>query len=298
MLSTVELVNRELRKTKEDAAEDEAAVLDAIDRLVRTMENDQRLKNSFVAEIGDRYYDAQWSEFNGPINSNGVLELTPNSPLLSLTSLSFDDDDAPSDFTTVDSENILLLPRGNVNKTQIKLLNSEQWPFDASNREGAIKVSGEWAWHDDPAKRWLDSNDSVQATMNSSTNSVVVNDASGSDYWLDSPRFSPGQLVKIDSEYMSVRAVSTDNGTLSVMRAQRGTTAAGHGTLTTIYNWSGAQAAQDFVTRAAALQYRRRGEFIDTKVEGITEIHWPTAQTMPEYRILLQLHNMGRIFSA
>jgi len=306
MLSTVELVNRELRKTKEamtinvtpQATIDATAILKRIDALCRLLEDDQRLKNSFVPEVETKYYDAQWVEKNGPINANGILSLTPPAPLLSLTSLTVNDSSDVDTFTAIDADDILLLPRGNVAKTEIKLLNNEQWPFDAETHEGAIAVTGEWAWHDNPDLRWLDSNDTLQANINASTNSVLVADADGTDYWLDSPRFSPGNLVKIDSEYMSVRAVSTDNGTLSVIRGQRGSTLVAHTSGATIYNWSGAQAAQDFVTRAAALQYKRRGEFIDTKVEGVTEIHWPTAQTIPEYRILLQLNNVGRLYSA
>jgi hypothetical protein len=303
MLSTIELVNRELRKTKEaqtinktpQATIDSTAILRRIDALVRLMENDQRLKNSFVAEIETRYYDAQRTELNGPIDANNALVLTPDSPLLSLTSLAFNEAEGET-YTAVDSENILLLPRGNVPKTHIKLLNNEQWPYNADNREGAIEVIGEWAWHDNPAARWLTTNDSVKVGINATTTTLTVNAADGVDYWLDTPRFSPGQLLKIDSEYVYLRAVS-DN-TLSIMRGQRGSTAASHAAEAVIYVWSGAQAAQDFVTRAAALQYKRRGEFINTKVEGVTEIHWPTAQTIPEYRILLQLHNIGRLYSA
>ncbi|MCK5641863.1 MAG: hypothetical protein KAJ19_13755, partial [Gammaproteobacteria bacterium] len=276
---------------------DATAILKRIDALVRLLEDDQRLKNSFVAQIATEYYDAEWVKDNGPINANGVLGLTPPAPLLSLTSLSVNDSEDPDTFTAIEADNILLLPRGNVPKTQIKLLNSEQWPFSTTNREGAIKITGEWGFHDDPANRWLDSNDTLQANINTSANSVLVSDADGTDYWLDTPRFSPGNVIKIDSEYMAVRATSTDNGTLTVMRGQRGSTRAAHTATATIYNWSGVQAAQDFVTRAAALQYKRRGEFIDTKVEGVTEVHWPTAQTIPEYKALLHVHNMGRILS-
>jgi hypothetical protein len=304
MLSTVELVQRELRKTKEaktinvspQSTIDETAILRRIDALVRLMEDDQRLKNSFVPRIESRYFDAAYTEFNGPIGLDGILNLTPSAPLQSLSSLSFNESNDVDVFTAVDSGNILLLPRGNVSKSQIKLLNSEQWPFNSDNREGAIKVTGEWAWHDDPARRWLDSNDSVKVEINATTTTITVNDADGVDYWQDSPRFSPGQLLKIGSEYLSLRDVTGD--TLTVMREQQGSTAATHTAGSTIYIWSGAQAAQDFVTRAAALQYERRGEFIDTKVEGVTEVHWPTAQNLPEYRILLQLHNIGRLFSA
>ena len=298
MLSTVELIQRELRKTVESQTTiDQEFYLRRIDALVRLLEDDQRMKNSFVAKVATEHYDAEWVEKNGPINANGILNLTPPAPLLSLTSLAINDSDDESVFTEIDSDNILLLPRGNENKTQIKLLNNEQWPFTATVREGAIRITGEWGWHDDPDNRWLDSNDELQASINATTNSLFVEDAAGTDFWLDNPRFSPGQLLKVDSEYMSVRSISANNGTLSVMRGQRGSTKATHEAAATIYNWNGAQAAQDWVTRAAAMQYKRRGEFLDTKVEGVTEIHWPTAQTMPEYKILLQLNNVGRMLS-
>ena len=306
MLSTVELVQRELRKTKEAqtinktpvATIDATAILRRIDALVNLLESDNRLKTSFVAEIDTRYYDAELVENNGPINSNGILDITPGSPLLSLSSLSINNSNDADTFTEISSDNILLLPRGNVVKRQIKLLNSEQWPFGSSNREDAIKVIGEWAYHDNPDMRWLDSSDTLQTDVNATVTSISVADADGTDYWLDTPRFSPGQLIKIDSEYMSVRTVDTGTNTLTVIRAQRGSTAVAHTATATIYIWNGIQAAQDFVTRAATLQYKRRGEFIDTKVEGVTEVHWPTAQTIPEYTVLLQLRNIGRIFSA
>jgi hypothetical protein len=302
MLSTVEKVYRELKKTKEpktlnnQPTGDSTFILRRIDALWRLMEKDQRLKNSFVAKIDTEYFDAERIENNGPIGWDNILYLTPDAPLMSLTSLEFNDGNDTNTWETVDSDNILLLPRGNQAKTQIKLLNSEQWPFNATVRQGAIRVTGEWSYHDEPDLRWLDSNDTLQAGINATVTSLTVGDAAGVDYWLDSPRFSPGQLLKIDSEFMYLRSVSSN--TLSVMRGQRGSTAASHESDATIYIWSGIQAAQDFVTRAASLQYERRGAFIDTKVEGVTEIHYPTAQTMPEYKILLQLNNTGRLYSA
>jgi hypothetical protein len=294
MLSTLELVKRELKQTKQpmtidgQSTNDATVILRRIDALIGLMENDQRLNTSFVAEHETYYYDAQYMSCNGNISSGGILYL--DLPLISLTSLTLDGD-------AVDSDNILTLPRGKSAKTQIKLLNGEQWPYNATVREGAIAVEGEWAWHNDLNRRWLDSNDTVKNSANATTTSIDVNDVDGLDTWNDTPRFSAGQLLKIDSEYLYVRDTNTDTNKLTVMRGQRGTDAATHSAGATIYIWNGVQAAQDFVTRAATLQYRQRGEFIRTKVEGVTEIHYPTAQTMPEYKVLLQLKSSGNVYS-
>jgi hypothetical protein len=292
MLSTLELCKRELKQTKQpltisgEVAGDATVVLKRIDALVRLLESDQRLSMSFVPKLETEYYDAIPMEDNGDISPRNILFL--NLPLLSLTSLTLDG-------TLVDSDDILLLPRGNIATTQIKLLNGQTWPFGAVDVQGAIAIAGEWAYHEDPVNRWLDSTDSVATSLSASATTVTVNDADGLDITNDSPRFSEGQLIKIDDEYMSVRMVT--GNILTVRRGMRGTTAASHSIGATIYVWSGVQAAQDFVTRAATLQYRRRGEFVNTTVAGVTEVHWPTAQTLPEYKALLQLKSSGGILS-
>jgi hypothetical protein len=301
MLTTLEKCQRELKITKQpetlvgESTADDTVILKRIDALVRMLESDQRMKNSFIPKLSTEYYDVQKMECNGAIDSSGILWL--RLPLLSLTSLVFTT--ATNTTETINTDNVLLLHRGNVAKTQIKLINGELWPYSATDPEGAIAITGEWAYHDSPDNRWLTTNDTVQTTINATATEIEVDEADGLDYWLDTPRFSPGQLLKIDSEYVYVREVNASStpNIVTVIRGQRGTTPAAHTNGTVIYVWSPLQAAQDFVTRAACLQYRRRGEFIDTKVEGVTEIHWPTAQTIPEYRALLQLRSVGSVLS-
>ena len=289
MLTNVELVERELRQTLSRGATKDAidrqACLDAIDRVVDDLQNDTLIKRWFAPWYGTKYFDLI-SVSKGGLISGTVLFLADD--LLSMTSLTQNEE------SVADADRILL-PKGNLATNRIKLINNEVWALSATYPEDGIEIVGEWAYHHRPSDRWKDTGSTLQVTVNETATSISVDDADGASWRGDTPRFSPGQLIKIGSEYMSVRAVTlgTDPSpdVLTVIRGMQGSTAAAHtaGSSTIVYVWNPIAEAERFATRAATLDYRRRAQFITTQVEGVTEQVWPTRQTMPEYKRLMQI---------
>lgn len=101
-----------------------------------------------------------------------------------------------------------------------------------TERRKAIWVTGVWGWHDDYANAWKPSVDSPTSNVLIGDTTITVNNATGADGWGQSPRFSPGNLIQIDNEWMQVIGVS--GNALSVVRGQQGTAAAAHNSATPI----------------------------------------------------------------
>ncbi|HVO43306.1 MAG TPA: hypothetical protein VMT34_11815 [Aggregatilineales bacterium] len=97
----------------------------------------------------------------------------------------------------------------------------------------AIVISGMWGYHDDWANAFHDSGDTVQdASLSASATTITVTNTAGTDTWALTPRFSAGQMIQIDSEWLAVLA--TASTTLTVVRGINGTTAAVHAQTTKI----------------------------------------------------------------
>ena len=92
-----------------------------------------------------------------------------------------------------------------------------------------LTVTGVWGWHDDYANAWKLSTDSIPGGgITSSATNFTVASVGGADAWGLTPRFSPGQLIKVDTEYMHMVAANSGTNTLTVVRAANGSTAATH----------------------------------------------------------------------
>jgi hypothetical protein len=252
------------------------------------MEDDTEINRVFVPWIETRYWDAIRMDRGGDILGS-TLNLFDD--LLSLTSLI-------NNGTVVASADYVLLPRGDRPIDRIKLLNSAQWPFTAVTIEDSIAITGEWGFVVRPSLRWMNSGDTVQVNVNASSTTVKVKDIDGVDWRNYTPRFSPGQLLKIDDEFIQIRAVDTSAtpDELTVRRGVNGSTAASHTSNTTIYSWNPNAIAERFATRAAVLQWQRRGNLQRKEVKGLgAEITYPELQTLPEYRNLLRLRREMRV---
>jgi len=98
-----------------------------------------------------------------------------------------------------------------------------------TTRTRALSVAGVWGWHDDYANAWKPSTDSIPGGgITSSATSFSVSSVGGADGWGLTPRFTPGQLLKVDSEYMYVVGANSGTNTLTVVRGANGSTAASH----------------------------------------------------------------------
>jgi hypothetical protein len=91
---------------------------------------------------------------------------------------------------------------------------------------GEVRVTGLWGFHPAPEHAFRDSTDALASSVTADDTTLTVSNAAGTDAWGDTPRFAAGDLLRIDDELLRVTAVAEN--TLTVRRAENGTTAAAH----------------------------------------------------------------------
>lgn len=153
---------------------------------------------------------------------------------------------------------------------------SDNWYYNCNrNQPYKIYVTGTWGWHPDYANAF-DSVDTVQNNpLTAAATSITVADADGTDLWGFTPRFSPGNLIKIEDELIDVIAVNTSTDVLTVRRGRNGTTAAAHVQTTAISTYQVDERIQRIATRQATLLYARRGAYQVETLDGVGVITYP-----------------------
>lgn len=139
-----------------------------------------------------------------------------------------------------------------------------------------ISIAGWWGYRRGyfQGEGLVNSLDSVQDNPLSATaTTMTILSSAGADAIFYAPRFSPGNLLRIDNELLLVLATTTT--TLSVRRGVNGTTAAQHNQGAAIYIWYPEEDVMHVVSRQAAYFYARRGSFEETAIQGITTAVYP-----------------------
>lgn len=117
------------------------------------------------------------------------------------------------------------------------------WTY-STTPENAISVTAAWGYHDDWAHAWTDSLDEVEdaAGINASVTTITVTNVDGANVDTDSPKFSAGMLIKVESEWCEVVAATNNTAptadTLTVKRGARGSTPAIHAKDVPIYTYN------------------------------------------------------------
>lgn len=158
----------------------------------------------------------------------------------------------------------------------LRLTNSSyDWYPNNSSVAQKIYVTGTWGWHQDYSNAF-DSVDTVQDNpLTAAATSVTVADADGTDLDGFTPRFSPGNLIRIEDELLDVTAVNTATNVLTVRRGVNGTTAAAHVQTTAVEVYRVDERIQRITARQAALLYARRGAFQVETLDGVGVITYP-----------------------
>jgi hypothetical protein len=164
--------------------------------------------------------------------------------------------------TAISPSDYWLYPLNTYPKWQIQIDKSKSTIFNYSGtHQRAVSVTGTWGWHNDWDYAWADSLDTVQDNpLSDSATTITVSEIEGDDVDGYSPRFSPGQLLEIEDEYVAVTGASQSAETLTVRRGVNGTTAASHAQNTTISVYRPPGVVVLAAKRTAKMIYEMRSE--------------------------------------
>jgi len=213
---------------------------------------DNLLKITFVPLIATRYYSLFGSQV-------GAWTIDLDMPMMSLTSVTLPDSTA----LTVNTD-IRGWPRTGGPILELRSLSSAVTLRTSSGTlDNDVTVTGVWGWHNDYTNAWVSSGDAVLTTdLTTSITTVKVTDADGVGGDGISPRFSPGNMIQIENEWMAITATDSASATntLTVVRGVRGSTAATHVATTAISVFKPEAAIVRACQVIANFNYSRRGQ--------------------------------------
>lgn len=166
----------------------------------------------------------------------------------------------------------------------------------SSGAPGMVTITGTWGVNSNYQNAWLAvdtlivPNPGTQITADATV--FEVSDAGGIDPYGMEPRLSPGQLIKINSEFMDVIAVDYDDDQLTVVRGVLGSTKATHENSAAISVWQVEEPVRRLVARQTAFMYARKGAFESSTVSDFGVINFPSDQ-LGEVRGILQGYAYG-----
>ncbi len=151
------------------------------------------------------------------------------------------------------------------------------YPINLQNQIESIAITGWWGFRTYyAAQGWLDSNSTLASSLTASGTSISTQNVGSTDPLGETPRFSPGNLIRIDDEMMEVVATDTTLNTLTVLRGVNGTgPGVTHSSAAPILWWNIEPDLQGAVTRQCALWYSRRGAFDQVQINDVATVVFP-----------------------
>ncbi len=119
---------------------------------------------------------------------------------------------------------------------------------------GPVEIGGLWAYHPAPQQAFRQTGAALAATANAAALALTLDDADGADAWGDTPRVRVGHILRLGDELLRVTAIAGD--TLTVRRAENGTTAVDHAAGTPVLRFVPAYQAKALALRLASWLYR------------------------------------------
>lgn len=150
-----------------------------------------------------------------------------------------------------------------------------------------VSIPGIWGLHSDYAHAWLAVDTLAAAIILTTATTLTVADVDGADAYGNTPRISPGHLLKIDSEYMEVISKVDATNVVTVIRGAHGTTAAAHLIAAPVSVWQVEEPVQMAVARQSGLMYARYGAYVTVEVkENGSEIRYPADWLSEVYAVM------------
>ncbi|KKN20600.1 hypothetical protein LCGC14_0933880 [marine sediment metagenome] len=200
-------------------------------------------------------------------------------PLLAATTVTLGDATV-----LVEGTDFRLFPNDETPASALEMINTALAWTARIDRTSRIAIVGEWGWRRNYADAWIDSTDSVQdVSVTAEQTTITTTNADGADGRGLSPRFSPGNLIRIDSEFMSVVSISSE--TLTVVRGVRGSTAATHTNDTQIDVFIPEGAVVRAAKKQTAFKLAKAGHFTRVSFDGAVITTMP--DVLPEVTKLL-----------
>jgi hypothetical protein len=220
------------------------------------------------------------------ISPDGLELGLGNNPLLEVVSIVDGDGNTLTAYNRSTKVGDYYLPGNHTPYTKIQLAASsgKNWTIFDGEYIDAISVTAYWGFRSRFNEGWISANDTVlDNPLLVGATTLTVADADGADVYGYTPRFSIGQLLRIESEYVEVSGVNTTTNALTVRRGVRGTTAAQHAQATAISVWQPEPVINRAALRWGAYLYSRQGKFEQVVIEGdVTTVFPPDAPTEVE----------------
>lgn len=278
MLATLADVQAELRQLNaEPSAAEDAFILDRLGYVIRRVQSET--DNRFAPRLETFGYNATRLDDGGAIYEESLYL---GFPMLELHEIKFSGE--AQDLSRFATRSALDRPI-----YKIDVIDGQGW-LNQSSGAYPIQITGIWADRSPVSEAWVGSGDALGGDISGALtdNILQVTDVDAEDMHFNAPRFSPGALIRIDSEYMQVRKVNTSTNTLSVVRAVNGTEVAPHSTNAAIDLWRADEGIRTGVTRWTAMMYQRRAQFSRREIEGMNAKEFPTDMPGELKRILEQ----------
>lgn len=150
----------------------------------------------------------------------------------------------------------------------IEVINTT-WSF--SLMSSRVQVAGVWGWHNQYARAFAASGDTLSSSITSTATSITVSDADGVNSYGET-RFETGAYLRIDSEYLQVVSVDVGTNVVTVLRGVNGSTAASHNSGVSVEVFRPLPTVEMAAARIAAHIYQTRDAttnsvtFLDTNV--------------------------------
>ncbi len=232
---------------------------------------------TFMPLVQTRSYDA--ADNDQIFELSNVLKL--DDALMSLTSVTLGDGRTPTVGTQVVGR-----PKHITPIQQLQLIGlSFHWSNYSVDWRQAIEIAAIWGYRSNfSSEGFIDSGDTIlnDPSINTTATEITVAAADGLDALHVAPRFDIGQLIRVTTddtdEYMVVTDVDYTNKKLTVLRGQRGTTAATHLKDTEIYVFQPEPDLVRAVANAVDFEYSNLGKHETVQVSNIPGAKQTTIQ--------------------
>ena len=196
---------------------------------------DRYCKRRFYPMVENRYYDGSGT-FEQWTDDLFATVLAP--PTIAMST-----DNGATWATVLAATDYILTRAGDYNTpwTYNKIVMNEGTGNYSSFYAGqrSIQIDGIWCTHDDRATAWEDSLDTVQnaVSIGIGVTLLEVTDADGVGADGAIPRFTVGQLLRMQSEYVEVADVNYTTNVVTIVRGRNGTNDVAHPINTQIDVW-------------------------------------------------------------